>query len=262
MQPPMLISTMRSFYRLLALFWTAFEAALQFVFIKLASRASRSQRAEWLHRACKRALRRLNVAVEHSGEIPAGGLIVANHLSYLDILALSTLAPFVFIAKKEVRSWPVFGWMAKTAGTLFVDRERKLDTGKVNESVGEVLRAGLRVVLFPEGTSSDGSDVLPFRPSLFEPALAAATPITPAYISYAASSGSVANDICFWGEMTFLPHALKLFAIRSVTTHIRFGATISHLQDRKQAAEVTRMEVLRMAGLPQKREESPSRMGA
>src|SRR5437764_14423329 len=149
-----LISAARSLKRVVLLLWTAFDAALQFLYLKMRGRVSETQRAEWLHRTCKRLLRRLRIPVEHVGEIPADGLIVANHLSYLDILALSALAPFVFIAKKEVRSWAIFGWMATTAGTLFVDRERKLDTGKVNESVGEALAAGMRVVLFPEGTST------------------------------------------------------------------------------------------------------------
>lgn len=253
-----MIAAVRSCYRLAVLFSTAFEAALQFVWMKLRGRAQPAHRAEWLHRACGRALRRLNIAVECSGEIPASGLVVANHLSYLDILALSALAPFVFIAKKEVRSWPIFGWMAKIAGTLFVDRERKLDTGKVNESVGEALRACLRVVLFPEGTSSDGNSVLPFRPSLFEPALVAGAAVTPAFISYTVSNGSVANDVCFWGEMTFLPHVLRLFSIRAVTARIRFGPMLRNLQDRKQAAELTRMEVLRMAGLRATEAEEPT----
>lgn len=258
-----LIRAARSLYRLVALLWTAFEAAVQFVFMKLLARVTLTERADWLHLACARALRRLNITVEHSGEIPKDGLIVANHLSYLDILALGALAPFVFIAKKEVRSWAIFGWMAKTAGTLFVDRERKLDTGKVNESVGEALAAGMRVVLFPEGTSTDGNSVLPFRPPLFEPALAARATITPVYISYAVSSGSVSNDVCYWGEMTFVPHALKLFSIKSVTARITFGPTLRKLQDRKQAAEATRTEVLRMAGLAgPAAEKAPSKMDA
>jgi 1-acyl-sn-glycerol-3-phosphate acyltransferase len=259
----MLIPVIRSFYRLLAILWTASEGAMRFVVMKLRGRASEVERAQWLHGVCLRALRRVGIPVEQIGEIPESGLIVANHLSYLDILALSTLVPTVFIAKKEVRRWPIFGWIAWKAGTLFVDRERRLETGRVNESVGQALRAGLRVVLFAEGTSSDGSVVLPFRPSLFEPALAAEAMITPAYISYTASSGSVANDVCFWGEVSFLPHACKLFTIERVTARISFGPTLRNLRDRKQAAEVTRAEVLRLAEAQAMESEVPtSKMGA
>jgi 1-acyl-sn-glycerol-3-phosphate acyltransferase len=250
------IAAARSLIRLIALFGTAFQGAIEFVFMKARGRASVAERAEWLHRACSRALRRMNIPVERRGEIPASGLIAANHLSYLDILALSALAPFVFIAKKEVRKWPVFGWMAKTAGCVFVDRERKLDTGKVNEDVAAALRAGLRVVLFPEGTSSDGSGVLPFRPSLFEPAISAGAQIIPTYIGYAVSSGSVANNVAYWGEMTFFPHALKLFSIASISVNIQFGPTMSNLQDRKQAADATRNEVLRLAGISGEKSDS------
>jgi len=259
----LLITAIRSIVRTIAILWTAFEAALQFLLMWLQGRAQPGQRAEWLHRTCARALRRLSIPVEHSGDIPESGLIVANHLSYLDILALSAAAPFIFIAKKEVRSWPIFGWIAAKAGTLFVDRERRLETGKVNESVSGALRAGLRVVLFAEGTSSDGSAVLPFRPSLFEPALAAGAPITPVFISYEASSGSVAKDVCYWGEMKFVTHALKLFSIESVTARIIFGPTLRNLRDRKQAADVTRAEVLRMSRLADAKSQEPaSKMGA
>ncbi len=259
----LLITAIRSIVRTIAILWTAFEASLQFVLMNLRGGASPTERAEWLHRTCARALRRLSIPVEHSGDIPESGLIVANHLSYLDILALSAIAPFIFIAKKEVRSWPIFGWIAAKAGTLFVDRERRLETGKVNESVSGALRAGLRVVLFAEGTSSDGSGVLPFRPSLFEPALAAGAPITPVFISYEASSGSVANDVCYWGEMKFAPHALKLFSIESVTARIIFGPTLRNLRDRKQAADVPRAEVLRISRPADAKSQEPtSKMGA
>ena len=241
----------RATIRVLLVLWTSFEAALGYALMRLRRRISPARRAEWLHRVCTRALRRVGLTVELQGEVPDAGLIVANHLSYADILALSSITPCAFVAKKEVRSWPIFGWIAAKAGTLFVDRERRLETAKFNQSVDEALRSGLRLVLFAEGTSSDGSAVLPFRPPLFEPAIASEATITPAWIGYEASSGSVANDICYWGEMTLVPHLFRMFAIRSIAAHIRFGTPLRNLQDRKQAAEVTRMEVLRLAGLPE-----------
>ena len=257
-----LISAARSLQRVVLLLWTAFEGALHFLCLKMGGHVSEGQRAEWLHRTCKRALRRLRIPVEHAGEIPSDGLIVANHLSYLDILALSALTPCVFIAKKEVRSWTIFGWMAHTAGTLFVDRERKLETGRFNESIDQALRSGLRLVLFAEGTSSDGTGVLPFRPSLFEPAVASRARVTPAWINFQASSGSVANDVCFWGEAPLIPHVLKLFSIRSVSAKIHFAPTMREFQDRKQAADATRAEVMRMAGLTMEAQEPASKMDA
>jgi len=146
-----------------------------------------------------------------------------------------------------VGSWPIFGWLAARSGTLFVDRERRLDTAKFNESIDGVLRSGVPVVLFPEGTSSDGSTVLPFRPSLFEPAIASRATITPAWIGYEVSSGSVANDVCYWGEMTLVPHLFRMFAIHTIVANINFGTAMRGMQDRKQTAEATRNEVIRLS---------------
>jgi 1-acyl-sn-glycerol-3-phosphate acyltransferase len=255
------MGAIRAPIRVILVLWTSFEAALEFAWLRTRGAVSPQRRAEWLQRVCARALRRVGVAVRHEGEPPREGLIVANHLSYADILALSSIMPCAFIAKKEVRSWPIFGWIAAQAGTLFVDRERKLETARFNESIDGLLRSGLRVVLFPEGTSSDGSTVLPFRPSLFEPAIASGVAITPAWIGYEATSGSVANDICYWGDMTLVPHLFRMFAIRAITAHIHFGTSVGGLNDRKLAAETTRDQVLRLGSLAAT-EERPSRMGA
>jgi 1-acyl-sn-glycerol-3-phosphate acyltransferase len=239
----------RATFRVLAVLWTSFEAAVLFACMRVRGQVSPRERAEWLQGVCSRTVRRVGVRIHVQGEVPREGLIIANHLSYADILTLSSIVPCAFIAKKEVRSWPIFGWIAAKAGTLFVDRERRLETAKFNESIEEALRSGLKVVLFPEGTSSDGSSVLPFRPSLFEPAIASGAAITPAWLGYEASSGSVANDVCYWGDMTLVPHLFRMFAIRSITAHVRFGSPMRGMRDRKQAADATRAEVVRMAGL-------------
>jgi len=239
----------RATIRVLAVLRTSFEAALLYAAMRMRGRVSPRERAVWLQGVCSRTVRRVGVRVIREGEIPKDGLIVANHLSYADILTLSSIVPCAFIAKKEVRSWPIFGWIAAKSGTLFVDRERKLDTAKFNESIDEVLRSGFPVVLFAEGTSSDGSTVLPFRPSLFEPAIASGAAITPAWIGFEASSGSVANDICYWGEMTLVPHLFRMLAIPSITARIRFGSAMRGMQDRKQTAEATRNEVLRLGNM-------------
>jgi lyso-ornithine lipid O-acyltransferase len=239
----------RSTFRVLMVLWTAFEGAVLYGAMRLSGRVSPRRRAEWLQGVCSRTVRRVGVTLLIEGEIPREGLIVANHLSYADILALSTIVPCAFIAKKEVRKWPIFGWLAAKGGSLFVDRERKLETAKFNESIDEVLRSGLPVVLFAEGTSTNGSTVLPFRPSLFEPAIASGATITPAWIGYEGSSGSVANDICYWGDMTLVPHLFRMFAIRSITARVRFGSAMREVKDRKQIAEATRNEVMRLGNM-------------
>lgn len=117
----------------------------------------------------RRVLRAMGVQLQVCGEVPPEGLIVCNHLSYLDIIAISAAAPAVFVAKSELRSWPIVGWIARRTGTIFAERGRPSSAGRTVKDIQGALRAGSRVVLFPEGTSSGGKTVLPFKSSLLEP---------------------------------------------------------------------------------------------
>src|SRR6266516_123787 len=120
-------------------------------------------RATWLHRWSRFACRVMGIRVTTRGSMPLSGLLVSNHLSYLDVLVLSSIRPCVFVAKRDVSAWPLFGWLARAAGTIFVDREHRLSSSAVVDLVRATLASGSVVVLFPEGTSSDGSTVLPFK---------------------------------------------------------------------------------------------------
>src|SRR5512139_963218 len=111
----------------------------------------------------------LGIRVEVEGRPPRGlFLLASNHLSYLDIMVLGSLAPSLFVAKREIRAWPLFGWMSRGAGTLFVDRDRPKDVVRVGGEMIERLEAGLSLTLFPEGKSTRGLEVHPFMPSLLE----------------------------------------------------------------------------------------------
>lgn len=170
------------------------------------------------------------------GPPPARGLIASNHLSYLDILVFSAAAPCVFVSKSEVRSWPIVGWVASLTGTVFVNRSSRAETGSVRPQMQERLEAGAVVILFPEATSTDGSELLPFRSSLFQAAVDAAAPITPACISYHVTDGDPRMDVCYWGEMTLFPHLLKLLTKNGVRATVRFAGHAQTFSDRKQAA--------------------------
>jgi len=240
----------RLFARGALLLFTTSEALLEFAELATARRRAltRRERAEWLHRWCRVGLQRLGISVEQRGDFPCRGLVVSNHLSYLDILALSATAPCLFVAKREVRSWPIYGWMARLSGTVFVDRERAHDAHRAAGEIEAALAEGTPVVLFPEGTSSDGSSVLPFRSPLFEPAIQYRAAVTPAYVSYRlAGEGSVTEDICYWGAMTFAPHLIRLLSLEGITAVLRFGDSIADLPDRKTAARRTHELVLNLA---------------
>src|SRR5213596_9202 len=180
-------------------------------------------RAEWLHRWCRFACRVLGIRVTTHGAMPRSGLLVCNHLSYLDIIVLSSIRPCVFVAKRDVAGWPLFGWLAKAAGTIFVDRQRPLATAFAVNRIHAAIATGLPVVLFPEGTSSDGSTVLPFKSALLESAVQLRCTVAAAAIEHALEDGSVAEEICYWGDMTLLPHLLNLFSKREIRSKCSFS---------------------------------------
>lgn len=239
----------RTVGRLSVLLFTALQGCVQFALLRRRKKLSARDRAEWLHHPCATALQRLGIEITAEGAFPSHGLLVANHLSYLDILVFSALSPCVFVSKKEVRSWPLFGLMAEMAGTVFVDRARSSDTHRANSEMTEALSEGSVVVLFPEGTSSDGSTVLPFRPALFEAAVRAGTDVSAACISYEVEEGSASNDVCYWGSMTFFPHLLRLLSKKKIRARVRFSADIKRFEDRKLAAQATRETVASLAGV-------------
>ncbi len=229
----------RSLFRLLITLWTAFEYCARYFLLSVSHGFchTRAQRAAWLHRCCKAALRRLSIEISVVGTAPTHGLITANHLSYLDIMVLSAICECSYVAKTEVRHWPVFGWMATMAGTVYVDRERPMATAEVNDQLAAALRGGQLVVMFPESTSTDGSQVLPFRSSLFAAAVSEQQQITPAYLHYEAEGGDVKQDVCYWGEMTFFPHLLRALGLPHLHATVSFGEPATGFTDRKQAAK-------------------------
>jgi lyso-ornithine lipid O-acyltransferase len=135
------------------------------------------------HRAVARIL---GVTITLKGGLPREGplLIASNHVSWLDIVVLSTLAPVSFIAKKEVGGWPFFGSLARLQRTVFVDRERRRRTSHARDEIADRLKARDVLVLFAEGTSGDGAGVLPFKTSLFAATEALAVPVRPVTLAY------------------------------------------------------------------------------
>lgn len=193
-------------------------------------------RSRWLQWCSRRTLRVFSVPTEARGALPPAGLLVSNHLSYLDILVLVSLTPAVFVSKSEVKNWPVFGWFARLAGTLFVDRTRRSDVTRMNAQIEQSLTTGNVVVLFPEGTSWNGQEVLPFKSSLLEPIVGSGFPLTAGGIQYSIADGSVADDVCYWGDMTFFPHFLKLMTKRQIRARVTFAPIPLPASNRKDLA--------------------------
>ena len=204
------------------------------------------QRAALLAKWSARMLAALNVSVTFAGEPPPEGLIISNHLSYLDIMVFSSITHCVFVSKSEVKSWPVVGSITTLSGAVYVDRARRSDTHNIRPRMQAVLSHGLRLTVFPEGTSSDGSQVLPFHSSLFQPAIDLNTPVTAAAIRYAVPGGDPSVDACYWGDMVLGTHLLNLLQKDSIHATVRFSEQHFRFTDRKEAARTMQQEVERL----------------
>ncbi len=207
---------------------------------------ARAARARWLQRHSRRVVEVFNLQLRVEGPVPARGLLVSNHSGYLDVFVLASLAPAVFLSKREIKSWPVVGWLAQMGGTLFVDRDRRAQVGQVGDEIRAALDRGALVVLFPEGGSSNGQTVLPFKSALLEPAARSTHPLTVCAIQYAIADGDVAGEVCYWGDHTFFPHLLNLLGKRAVRATVRFATVPRTGGDRKQLAGQLRAEVLKL----------------
>lgn len=179
----------------------------------------------------------LEVRVQGSPPSPPF-LLVANHLGYLDIPLLASRLGARFVAKSEVRSWPVIGLLARSVSTIFVDRTRRRDVVRVGGRIRNALAEGDAVVLFAEGTSTAGHDVAPFRSSLLAEAAEAEIPVHYATLRYRTPAGepSAEEAVCWWGDMTFTPHFLGLLGLTSIEATVVFGAEPIRSRSRKQLA--------------------------
>lgn len=191
-------------------------------------------------------LRILGVDLRVRGAVPpAGCFLVANHLGYLDIAVIASQVPCTFVSKQEVARWPGLGLLAELAGTLFVDRASHRDADRVARSIGTLFRAGGSLALFPEGTTSPGFEVGPFRSPLLAFPAGTRMPVHAAAIRYQAPAGfpPAALSMAWWGEAAFLPHFLALFRMPRMRVDLAFApGPIAH-SDRKLLAAALREKV-------------------
>lgn len=192
-------------------------------------------RAEWVRRHADIACRSIGMDLCVTGDPGDADAWVGNHTGYLDILGLATVRPAAFISKSEVRSWPVIGSLAQRGGTVFVDRGRRASLPGVAQAMRERVAAGVPVIFFPEGTSSDGHAVLPFHPSLFAPAVENGWRLAPFAIQFECL-GPAGIMPTYWGDMTFAPHFLALLGHSRLRMHIRFGEVGRIAGDRRNVA--------------------------
>jgi len=206
-------------------------------------RAASALRLRQLGAWARLTLAIMGVRVRQQGAPPpAPFLLVCNHISYLDILVLWSRIDGYFLAKSELGGWPVLGPLIRGAGTLFINRNRRAGVVPAIAAVKVKLALGNGVVFFPEGTSSSGGTLLPFKSSLFAVAADSELPVHVACLHYATPSPAhpVELEVAWWGEMGFGGHFLQLLAIPRVDARVRFAAEPVIAADRKTLAERSR----------------------
>lgn len=207
---------------------------------------------------CAGAFRILGISHAVSGNpMREPGAIVCNHVSWLDILALNACKRVYFVSKSEVARWPVIGGVARMVGTVFIDRDPKgarMQTALLEDR----LMAGHRLLFFPEGSSTDGMRVLPFRPTLFQtflsPALRETVHVQPVSVIYHAPEGLDARFYGWWGDMSLAAHLLQVLGARrqgSVRIVYHPPLKVSCFSDRKTLAATCEAQV--RAGMPEDR---------
>lgn len=156
---------------------------------------------QWQRRLAKnwsaRLLSILSIRLRYQGTPPAleisRAMLAANHVSWLDVYSLQTVCPARFVAKAEIRGWPLLGWLSRNAGTLFIERSKRSDTARINKHISEALASGDRVAVFPEGTTGDGKALMHFHASLLQPAVNAEAMLYPVAIRYTNMEGEIST---------------------------------------------------------------------
>jgi len=237
---------LRAYTRILFIvIWTCALFALLCCVFPLALVSARPVRAvrRYLQRLWARGTARImGMHVKRIGAPPKRPYyLVANHLTYLDVVALSSQTGCVFVAMAEIAGWPVLGFMAKAIGTIFIDRSKLRDIKRVNEALGEMLDKGEGVLIFAESTTSWGNGVLPFKPALFETPAQRNIPVHYAALHYETCDGSptATQCICWVEDIPFFTHGMGVLRLPRYTATVIFGDEPVKGVNRRALADAT-----------------------
>ena len=172
-------------------------------------------------------------------------LIAANHQSYLDVVVIGSVFPTLFVATSDVKNWPIIGWFVSLGGTVYVNRKAFRGTINAVKEIKQILSQGVNVQIFPEGTSTNGDHVLPFKPSLFSPAVSSLVKILPITIRYVAINDvpvepRTRDYVCWYGAMNFAEHFWNMLGQKSIAVSVEAHPVIppDHYPDSKQIADL------------------------
>lgn len=211
---------------------------------------TQDRRMQQVGRWCAKMARVLGLQIDASGLPHAGAtLLVSNHISWMDILAINAVHPARFVSKADVRAWPMLGWLVANGGTLFIERERKRDALRVVHQIADALKQGDTIAMFPEGTTGDGLTLLPFHANLLQAAVSTGTPLQPIALRYIDADSQPSRAVAWVGDTTLVQslwwvatsHRMQVFVTQ-------LPAVASAGRERRELAEALRVQIAATLG--------------
>ncbi len=206
--------------------------------LNVAKRSRDAIKVHWL----RLFSRILNLSITQSGNLPEQGtLLVSNHISWIDIIVIGQFLPAYFVAKSDILSWPIIGFLSRQAGTIFIRRGDKKQIKLISEKIIWALKQQGNVIAFPEGTTTQGNEVLGFHASLFQPALLAKANIQPIALEYL---GDCKQLTPFVGDDDFIPHLLKMLSLDKIEVGVSFLPILKPVGKDRQRLSVEAREMI------------------
>ena len=212
----------------------------------------------------RKMLRILHVHYTVRGHLPAVGptLLVSNHVSWLDIWVINAVVGVRFVAKSDIRRWPVIGFLVKGAGTIFVEREKRHDTGRTNRSIVQALTRGEYVAVFPEGMTTDGTELKPYHASLFQPAVGAGATVAVIALRYIHRNGDLNDDASYAGDRSLAESTRRILRHPALHAELIFAGEVSvNGKTRREIAIEAELATARALALAPPRRKSGTRGG-
>lgn len=234
--------SLRAARRAVALGSLLFLCFARSLYLRLRYPDTLERRAQWLHESAIFVMRNMGIGLKITGTPPASGLLVGNHLSYLDIMTFGAGCPCYLVSKVQIGRWPFFGTLARAGGTIFVDRASRTSAESVTDEIAKRLKGPVPVLFFPEGTSTDGAKLLRFHSRFYTPAVDAAIPVTAVAVRYLPEDGSPESQVCWFGDDTFLPHVWKVLGGPNFSAELHYGEPQIYT-NRRAAADATYAEI-------------------
>jgi 1-acyl-sn-glycerol-3-phosphate acyltransferase len=216
--------------------------------------ATQLQKEEHIAQWARAVLHAMGITVQSFGVAARNGplLVIANHISWLDILVMLAVQPVRFVSKSDVKRWPLIGWLATQAGTLYIERDSRRDALRVVHHIAQALRDGQMIAVFPEGTTSDGYTLLPFHANLIQAAISAHTPVQAVAIDFRdVATGQRSTTPAYVDDDSLLTSIWRTVVSPPIVAHLRFAPPqASEGRERRAWAAALRDEVLQLRDNP------------